>query len=222
MLNWFKCLVAPAAAMALLIMPATVRADSVTFHTVATFTSGGTGATLLNSQQIQENGVGGGIITIAGDITRTETLTPPIPQGTVFATLSATAGNDTAFTGVGVKIDVFQDSTVPGGPTPPNGGTFVGSAIGMLTALPGSSTFIITFQTPLSFTLPTGATTFPPGVIYTVDGPTQTIQFDVAGLGDVRGNVNEVPAVPLPGVALAGYGLFGLIGGKRLLRSRNK
>jgi len=114
---------------------------------------------------------------------------------------------------------VFQDLTVPADPGSPAGpGLFVGSASGTLTASPQDGTAVIVFDTPLSFELPSAGQNFPPGVIYTVDGPRQTIQFNLAGLGAVRGAVAE--AVPLPGVAMAGITLLGGVGGLRRLRGR--
>jgi len=221
MVSWLKRFAAPVAAVALFAAaPAAVRADSVTYHTVATFTSGG-GATLNpGDTSITKNG---DTLTITDVVSTRKFNADGTPKGAVFADFAVSSLNvlnDQSFNGAGFQIQIFQDATVPGGVNPVGPGKFVGAAKGTLTVDPADSSVLLTFNAPLSFTLPTGATSFPPGVVYTVDGPTQTIMFDLAGLGAVRGNVAEVAsAVPLPSTAWMGLGLLGCVGSAGAFKS---
>jgi hypothetical protein len=217
MMSWLKRLVAPVAAVAVFgLLPAASRADSVAYHTVVTFTSAGSGATLVNGQQIQLNGTSE-TLTAGG---QSETEVPLLPTGTTvsFGGFTASAGTTIAsFIGTGVQIDIFQDYTTPPGDlgAPASGpGTFVGSATGTIGAGAFSSaTLNITSAT--QFILPTGAVSFPPGVWYTIASSQHLNLNGSTGLFNIAGSVS---AVPLPGVAWVGLTLLGGFGGARGLK----
>jgi len=226
MLSWIKGFAAPLAVLALTcLMPLAAKADSVTYHTVVYFTSAGTNSTLSTTTNPNDTLVGNGgtgdVLTANSIVSVTQ---PVFPDGTEtgvsFGSFTMTGVNAQQFANAGIQVDVYQDATSPpiGGNT--GNSTFIGSATANFRANPNTNqdTVVLVFNSPLTFTLPSGAGGFPPHVVYRIDG-TQTIKPNQAGLEDISGAVAE-QSVPLPSTAGVGLVLLAGLGGASMLRRR--
>jgi hypothetical protein len=224
MLSWLKGFAAPLAVLALTCLaPLAARADSVTYHTVVFFTAAGTNSTLATSTNTNDTLVdtSSGDKLVANSIA--PTLVPLTPDGTpspvTFGNFTMTGINAEQFVGASIEVDVYQDAT-----SPPIGGNtgnsmFVGSATATFKAPPLGflDTVILDFDSPLSFTLPSGAGGFPPHVLYRVDDQQTISPNGTFGHSDISGTVAEVP---LPSTASIGFVLLAGLGGTSMLRRR--
>jgi len=213
MFSLLKRFASPVAAIALFAaVPRALHADSVTYNTVATFTNGGTAASFTSSQLTTS---GGGTFSLSGETKTVDFL--PIPSTSATFANFTSSGTLGSFTGARIQIDVFETATNPGGPlgTPPQG-TFVGTAFGALSFNAADDTVHLQFDAPYSFLLPSNATSFPPGVVFSIN-PTQDLQVGLGSTNnEVRGNV---AAVPLPSTAWMGLGLLGCVGSAGAFKS---
>jgi len=222
-----KWLAAPIAAVALLAFsPGLARADSVSYHTVVKFTGGPAGSsingagniiTFANGSQLTATGVQYGS---GGSLPDLPLMYFPGVTGSLGSIRFSGSGTPSAFSGVGLQIDVIQDYTTPPtsppGPGPVVGGNssaFVGSAIGTVFTTPGINdqfdSATIQFNAPFQFVLPnpTPSPSVELSVMYTV-AASQQIRLSSTNnaLGDISVNVQ---AVPLPATATTGLGLLG-------------
>jgi len=228
MLSWIKGIAAPLAVMALTcLMPFAAKADSVTYHTVVTFTSPGTGSVIGPANTLTGTGANSSDILVANSIA--SATTPLLPSGATipitYGSFSMTGSTVTAFVGATIQIDVFQDATVPpiGGNTGTS--TFVGSATATFVApaLPSTlDSVVLQFTSGTSFTLPAGPGGFPPHVVYKIDDQQTISPNDVSGLGhsQISGSASEQQVVPLPSTASIGLVLLAGLGAASMLRRR--
>jgi hypothetical protein len=107
------------------------------------------------------------------------------------------------------SLDIYQ-ITPAGSPATP--GMLVGTAAGTLKFGTDQGSLVLTFASPLSFTLPVGGTVYPPALLYSFDG-SQKINLDplspTGNSADIRGAVS---AVPLPATASLGLYMLGGLG----------
>jgi len=227
MLSWIKGIAAPLAVMALTcLMPFAAKADSVTYHTVVTFTSPGSGSVIGPANTLTGTGANSGDTLVANSIaTATTSLFGNTAFPVSYGSFTMTGSTVATFVGATIQIDVFQDATVP--PVGGNTGTstFVGSATATFVApaLPSSlDSFVLAFTSGTSFTLPAGPGGFPPHVVYKIDDQQTISPNDPSGLGhsQISGSVTEQQAVPLPSTASIGLVLLAGLGAASMLRRR--
>jgi len=218
---WFKQLAAPLAAIAVFALaPGWGRADTVAFHTVATFTAAGTsvpgGGGVIGGLGTTLT-YGSDLLTISGSSYGTGGANPDVPLvgspgvNVSLGQIQMTGGASLQqFNGARVQFDVYQDYTTP--PTNPPGpgqslppGTFRGSASGTLFAVGDRfDSLNLVFDAPFSFILPDPQTNQQESVVYTIS-PSQQTTASSNGLLDVSVNVS---AAPLPATATTGLSLL--------------
>jgi hypothetical protein len=203
-------------------------ADSVSYHTVVFFLAPVTNGSLSGNSVVGIDGSGkdslSGTGSLAGDTVTafgekfSDTdmsadgpavdLSPIVPLPATFGHFGFD-GSAPGSISANIEIDVYQDSTDPGGASPGQG-TFVGSAKANFVFVRAANhdNVILTIQQPLTMLLPPNAGGFPPGVFYTIDGPTQTVSNN-GGLFEISGNVAEAP---VPATASLGLSLLGGLG----------
>jgi len=240
MFRWLKRIAAPVAAIAMLgLASVAAKADSVSYHTVVFFTQAGTNSTLggapvtsgVNASSGFTSLLGTGALT--GDfvtaVSEANPLTYIDSMGESPATFGhflmngATAG---MFDGAKIQIDVYQDATspLPGVGSAAGSNLFLGSATATFRANFVRDIVVLTFDNPVSFTLPgTAGGGFPPNVVYRID-TNQTISPNgtgvLTGTTEISGGVAEAP---LPATANIGLSLLGgvaVLGGLKKLRDR--
>jgi len=233
MISYFKRFAAPAVIALLTFLPSAAKAASVEYYTRVSFTSNALGgATVASSGTNQGAPVGvvanDQLVSGGANIRATGVY---VPSQTLFSDGSTTIANFgaflvtsptqniTAFDNAGIRIDIFQVSTNPGGGGSAGSGQFVGSldANLVITGDPGNLIHL-SFTGNQVLYIPSAALGFPPTVIYSIKeqdiGPNMSGAFSIVG---------RTAAAPLPGVAVGGLWLLGglgSVGGLKSLRRR--
>jgi len=229
MMSWIKRLAVPIAAIALVGMVSTVNADTVTFHTTGSFNGG--------SNVLTVPGTG-----TPGDMTITfngATAVPIelLPDGSGNLGISASYGSfslsDTVALGSmdlqSLNGTTFTLTVVQDDPDPFSGGsnnshalsaTLTGTIVATTGGATGANQIKVVFNSSdVSFFIPGDGLAYPPTLRYQVDRETVILSTnDVHYPGTIGGTVS---AAPLPGVAVAGMGLLGGVGGLNWLRRRS-
>ncbi|HZL34047.1 MAG TPA: hypothetical protein VFC78_01980 [Tepidisphaeraceae bacterium] len=244
----FKRLAAPALACALCSLgSAAANADTVSYYVQGVFAtgthSGGT-ETVVNTPAVStinfSSGSSSDTLSFARQsftYTGNGPVNPFVADGTPYAAqfggfteadnASITVGNGTGtFAGaVGFTLNLYQ--TAPS--ASPNNGQFIGSIEGTLRKSPTAGSLVVSFNTPLTITIPNSAGGFfPPNVTYEIASPSATLSTSPASPTnpnfEMRGSITGTPAsAPLPATASMGLALFGglgLLGGLNALRRR--
>jgi hypothetical protein len=202
MISWLKRLVAPVAALAMFaVLPITAAADTISYTTSLVFAASGTNILDTGAYSLTFNG--------ANIVDLSLTKNGAVPLGTAVATTFGSFSTDAAsyevFSGAQFTLSVFQSDPSTSDNNPAN---LAGEMTGYITFDANAQVTTLHFTSPTSFMIGSGLS-FPPSVRYTINQD-QTIDNQVLGATEIRGTA---AAAPLPGVAVAGMTLFGMVGG---------